>query len=328
MAATSTSTALAVQIYPPYSVQTVKVEPIPVPELDPASLLIKVHSSTLTTGELGWFAGMSHAVRPGYEVAGTVIKTGSEVTRFNVGDSIMALINYKGTGLSEITIVEEHAASTIPMNYLTALQALHTHAHLPTTPSTTKKSILIHGVSGAVGIYTALIAHHLNLTSIGTASSSSPILKRLGVHVIPHTYTPSDVLPHTPNSQGVDIILDTVGGADIISRGYEVINKTNGPSSSHYITLIVEGGVTVFADYAAAFAARGKENNVHAELFVVKSDGKQLEEGLPLLENWLDVVRGGMYDEKFRFGEEGVRKAYETLVRRDRKRGKIVVEME
>ncbi|KAJ3052331.1 hypothetical protein HK097_006506 [Rhizophlyctis rosea] len=335
------STALAAVIHPPYSPATIKVESFPIPDLKPTTLLIKTHSATLTAGELGWFDGMTDPIRPGYEISGTVVKVGTEITRFKEGDKIIALTNYRGGSLAEYAVVDDFAAahvpkylqkdlslaSTIPMNYLTALQALQSHAQLPTTPKNPKPTILIHGVSGGVGIYAALLSHHYGLKIIGTASSPSPILKRLGVHVVPHTYTTSDILPHTSNSQGVDIILDTVGTPSIISAGYSVINKS--PSNkSHFLTIVVRGGRNGYLEYKEAVAKQAEENGVHAELIVVQSDGKQLEEGLPNLEEWMDVVREGKYDRNFEFGEEGVREAYETLERRDRKRGKIVVDFQ
>ena len=104
------ASALTTHIYPPYNPSTVKIEPVVVPKPVPANaLLVESHASTLTTGELGWFTGMSYPISPGYEVAGIVIALGEGVTRFKVGDEILALINQNGGGLSEVVVVEEYA---------------------------------------------------------------------------------------------------------------------------------------------------------------------------------------------------------------------------
>lgn len=74
-----------------YNNRDIRIEDIPVPEIRPGELLMK----TLASGVCGsdtmeWYRAPKAPVVLGHEVAGEVVKTGSDVKKFRVGDRIVA----------------------------------------------------------------------------------------------------------------------------------------------------------------------------------------------------------------------------------------------
>lgn len=109
---------------------------------------------------------MGEKIVPGFDVAGIVIKVGSEVVKFKVGDEIYGDINEEGLSnlkilgtLSEYTIAEERLlahkpknlsfieAASIPLAMETAYEGLE-RAEL-----SAGKSILVLGGAGGVGSF-------------------------------------------------------------------------------------------------------------------------------------------------------------------------------
>ena len=156
----------------------------------------------------------------GYEVAGTVDAVGAGVTRFSVGDRVVALTRFGGYA-SEAVVREGYAfpfhaelsdaeASALPVNYLTALIALYRMANV-----VADETVLIHGAGGGVGIAAIQLARLRRATVIGTASTSKhAALRSFGVdHLI--DYRTADVareVRRITGNRGVDVVLDPVGG--------------------------------------------------------------------------------------------------------------------
>ena len=69
----------------------VRVESVPVPEIGPGEILIKVHTCGICGTDLKKIATGSHSAPRifGHETAGTVVLTGRNVTRFVPGDRVM-----------------------------------------------------------------------------------------------------------------------------------------------------------------------------------------------------------------------------------------------
>lgn len=156
----------------------------------------------------------------GYEVAGIVDGTGAGVTRFSVGDRVLALTRFGGYA-SEVVVPETYVfpfhadlsdaeAAALPVNYLTALIALYRMANIAAG-----ETVLIHGAGGGVGIAAIQLARLRRAIVIGTASSSKhAALRSFGVdHLV--DYRTSDVareVRRITNNRGVDVVLDPVGG--------------------------------------------------------------------------------------------------------------------
>src|ERR1700674_3733084 len=73
-------------------VNDVRVETIPVPEIGPGEVLVKIHTCGICGTDLKKIHTGSHdAPRVfGHEMSGTVAKVGTGVTGFQVGDRVMA----------------------------------------------------------------------------------------------------------------------------------------------------------------------------------------------------------------------------------------------
>src|SRR5437879_8591869 len=72
-------------------VNDVRVETVPVPEIGPGELLVRIHTCGICGTDLKKIATGSHAAPRifGHEMAGTVVRVGEDVTKFKVGDRVM-----------------------------------------------------------------------------------------------------------------------------------------------------------------------------------------------------------------------------------------------
>jgi NADPH:quinone reductase-like Zn-dependent oxidoreductase len=156
----------------------------------------------------------------GYEVAGTIDAIGPQVTRFAIGDRVLALTRFGGYASEAVAqqayVFPFHAdlsdaeAAALPVNYLTALLALYKMANVAAG-----ETVLIHGAGGGVGIAAIQLARLRRATIIGTASASKHhALRSLGVdHLIDYrTTNVEQEVRRICGNRGVDVVLDSLGG--------------------------------------------------------------------------------------------------------------------
>ncbi|KAF7819591.1 2-methylene-furan-3-one reductase-like [Senna tora] len=210
--------------------QVLKLHPSwPIPELEPDQLLIKVVAASLNPVDykrmLDWFPKTDplKPTVPGFDVAGVVVKVGSEVKKFKVGDEVYGDINEEGISnlktlgtLSEYTVAEERLLAHKPP-FLSFVEAASIPAAIETayeglerTQFSSSKSILVLGGAGGVGNYVVQLAKHVYGASKIAASASTQkqeLLKELGVDLpIDYTKTNFEDLPDK-----FDVVYDTVG---------------------------------------------------------------------------------------------------------------------
>ncbi len=158
---------------------------------------------------------------PGLEIAGTVIETGANTTRWKIGDRICALVI--GGGYAEYCSVPEGQCLPIPDN-LTFIEA----ASLPETFFTvwsnvydrgnlkSGESLLVHGGSSGIGVTAIQIAKALGSTVYVTAGSAEKcrFCEALGaakaINYKKEIF--ADAIKQLTNGKGVDVILDMIGG--------------------------------------------------------------------------------------------------------------------
>jgi NADPH:quinone reductase-like Zn-dependent oxidoreductase len=196
-----------------------EVQERPDPELGPDDVRVDVAASGINFADVMARVGLyADAPKPpcviGYEVAGTVLELGADVTGLSPGQRVIAATKFGGyasqvvvpatdvTPLPEGLSFEQGAA--IPVNYGTAWAALVGYGSLQ--PG---ERVLIHSAGGGVGIAATQIAKRFGAEVWGTASPPKhERCAELGVDQALDYTTPGwdRGLPK------FDVILDAVGG--------------------------------------------------------------------------------------------------------------------
>ena len=174
----------------------------PVPEPGPGQLRVRVRAAPVHPVDIGTRVGaFAERVgwRPpfvlGWDLAGTVDAVGEGVTAFQPGDEVVGLHDWfhgggAGTQAEYALLdaaataaapsgVDPAAAATLPLNALTAAQALD-------LAGLSAGSIAITGAAGAVGAYAAQLAVHRGLTVYAVAGpQDEEFLRGLGAVFVP-----------------------------------------------------------------------------------------------------------------------------------------------
>ena len=171
----------------------------------------------------------------GLEIAGEVIKTGKEVRKIKIGDKVCALV--AGGGYSEYVPapytqclpipkgLNFEEASILPETFFTIWFNLFIKNKIEK-----KQRILIHGGSGGIGTTAIQVTKIFGLKIFTTTRSKNKSIKckKLGAHFsinVKETDFEKFIKEKT-NNEGVDIILDIVGG-DYVQKNINVL-KRNG----------------------------------------------------------------------------------------------------
>jgi NADPH:quinone reductase-like Zn-dependent oxidoreductase len=156
----------------------------------------------------------------GYEVSGHIDAVGTGVEGLREGDRVVSLTRFGG--YSDTVVVPAgqaalvpanlslEAAAAMPVNYLTAWLML---VHLGNVHA--GERVLVHAAAGGVGQAALQIARWRGAEVIGTASPSKHArLREEGVaHCIDYTTQDFEAeVKRITGGQGVDIVLDAVGG--------------------------------------------------------------------------------------------------------------------
>ena len=155
----------------------------------------------------------------GVECAGRVVKLGSGVTEFALGERVLAMVPGSlsrficapvATTVSLPAAIEDRAAATIPITFLTAAYALESLAHLQ--PG---ERVLIHAATGGVGQAAIQIAQAAGAVVFATASQGKwQILKDLGVeHIFDSRTTEFEAaIRALTHGEGLDVVLNSLRG--------------------------------------------------------------------------------------------------------------------
>src|SRR5829696_5799014 len=166
---------------------------------------------------------------PGLEIAGEVAALGAEVTRWKVGDKVMALV--VGGGYAQYCLAHEShclpvpamlsmiEAAAIPETFLTVWHNAFDRGRLRAG-----ETLLVHGGSSGIGTAAIQLAREVGARVITTAGSPEKCkaCRKLGADPAIN-YKTEDFVAVTKaatGGKGADVILDIVGG-DYIERNYE-----------------------------------------------------------------------------------------------------------
>jgi len=201
-----------------------EVQTVPVPELRPGQVLIRVRAAGINRPDLLQRAGR-YPPPPGaseilgLEVAGEIAGVGAGVERWREGDRVTALL--PGGGYAEYALVDARHALPIP----DGLDFAHAAA-LPETVFTVwanvfeggrlqrGETLLVHGANSGIGVTAVQMAKAAGARVIATARGAEKAAKarEIGADVAIDA-TAGDWAAAVKSAGAVDVILDMMGAA-------------------------------------------------------------------------------------------------------------------
>jgi NADPH:quinone reductase-like Zn-dependent oxidoreductase len=205
------------------------------PEPEPAinDVVVQVHASGFTAGELTWRSTWIDRLDrdrtpsiPGQELAGVVTALGYGTTGLSVGQRVFGLTDtYRAGGLAEYVAIETRnlaplpadvdftVGASLPMPGLTAWQGLFEHGRLQAG-----QSVLVHGAAGSVGSMVTQLAREVGAYVIGTGRAPDR-QAALDFGAVEFVDLENDALEDLGD---VDLVFDVIGG-DIQKRSANLI---------------------------------------------------------------------------------------------------------
>lgn len=313
---------------------------VPEPIVREDEVLVEIYAasvnlldSKIKSGEFKLILPYKMPLVLGHDVAGVIIKVGSRVKNFKVGDEIYARasdfhigtfaefisVNEKDIALKPKNLTMEEASS-IPLVGLTAWQALVEKSKVQKG-----QKVFIQAGSGGVGTFAIQLAKHLGATVATTASEKSfDFLKDLGADVL--------IDYKTQNFEDVLIDYDVVLNSQdskTLEKSFEVVKSQgkiisiSGPPTPVFAE---EFNLPWYVKFATKLLSskvrkRAKKQNVNYSFLFMKADGKQLIEITKLIESGkIKPVIDKVF--AFEITNDAVR-----YVESGRAKGKVVIKM-
>jgi NADPH:quinone reductase-like Zn-dependent oxidoreductase len=163
----------AVRFYGSRGSERVVLEEIPTPEIGAGQVLIRVHATAVTPGELEWYPTL-HTPKGdprsqqilSHEFSGVIEEVAADITGLEKGDAVYGMNNWFMDGAAAEYCIStpteiapkpkalDHVhTAAVPISGLTAWQALFEHGKLEAG-----QKVLIHGGAGGVGTFAIQLA--------------------------------------------------------------------------------------------------------------------------------------------------------------------------
>ena len=218
------------------SPEVLKIREMPVPSIGEADVRVSVKTIGINFADLFARLGYYPAIPkppfvPGLEFAGTVESIGKGVKGFRKGDRVLGFTRLKA--YAEFVSVPAGLLTRMPsgmsfkeaaalgVTYLTAYHGLVTLGQIKKG-----ESLLLHAAAGGVGTAALQIAKHLGVQVYATVGSKAKIqTAREQGAVLTINYADQDfaeIIRRETNGQGVDVILDSVGGK-VFRKGWKLL---------------------------------------------------------------------------------------------------------
>lgn len=231
--------AVALDFKTPGSFKNLHWKPLPEVDLQSDEIEIKPIAAGLNFRDVMYAMGLlsDEAVENGFagatlgmEVAGTVVRTGSDVQDFKVGDEVLGfapacfssrvITATTATAHKPIAWSFEEAA-TIPTAFFTVYYAFSHLAQLQ--PG---EKVLIHGASGGVGLAAIQLARHMGAVVFAAAGTPEKraMVKHAGADYVMDSRSlafAEEVLKLT-HGEGVDVVLNSVYG-EAVNRNLAIL---------------------------------------------------------------------------------------------------------
>ncbi|HFK1766182.1 NADPH:quinone reductase [Bacillus wiedmannii] len=278
-----------------YGKVPMRMAEVPTPEINEYEVLAEIHAASINPidfkirdGKVKMLLKYEMPLILGNDFSGVIVKVGSKVTHFKVGDEIYARPrkNKIGTFAEYIAIHEDDVAlkpknlsfeeaASIPLVGLTSYQALHDIMHLQKG-----QKILIHAGSGGVGTFAIQLAKIMGATVTTTASEAgADLVKSLGADEIINYKTEK----FEEMLQDYDAVFDTIGGTtleksfNIIKSGGNIVSVSGMPNARFG----KEFGSGFFKTFLFSLASRKltaleKKHNAQYSFLFMKPSGDQL----------------------------------------------------
>lgn len=277
---------------------------MPEPILGEHDVLVRVQAAGINQLDEKIRVGEFTAILPyrlplvlGLDVAGTVLRVGSRVSRFRAGDEVYArprdqrigsfaeriAIDESDVAPKPTTISMEEAGS-LPLVALTAWQALVELGDV--RPG---QKVLIHAGAGGVGSIAIQLAKHLGADVATTASAgNTEFVRRLGAdHVIDYRAQDFEKV-----LTGYDLVLDSLGGENLakslrILRPGGMAIGISGPPTPEYaraagLNPIVRVAITALS---RTIRRQAKRLGVDYRFLWMRASGDQLRQITELVES-------------------------------------------
>lgn len=269
---------------------------LPTPEPGPSEIRVAVRAAGVNPVDWKIRAGWMREAMPldlpvplGSEVAGVVEAVGADVDGFSVGDEVFGSVAPGSGGYAQQALLSASATAHKP-----AALPFTTAAVLPVAAATAYdgitqlgldagRTLLINGVGGGVGVVAAQIARDRDITVVGTASEDKrELTESLGAVLVVSGDGAADrvreILP-----QGVDAVLDLVGGGALEAVAGLVADPRRVVSAGDPETVEKVGGVPIVRDRTSAvldavvtLVAQGKIDPHVTEVFPLQEAGSAL----------------------------------------------------
>lgn len=312
----------------------------PEPQLQDDDVLIRIHAtgvnlldSKIRDGEFKLLLPYRPPFILGHDLAGTVIRTGSRVRQFKVGDAVYSRPrDYRFGTFAEFIAVKEAdvalkpknlnmtEAASIPLVALTAWQAL-----VEVGKVKPGQKVFIQAGSGGVGTIAIQLAKHLGATVATTTSAkNADLVRSLGADIV-IDYNTQDF---ETILSGYDLVLNSQDpktlekSLRVLKPGGQLIS-ISGPPDPPFAKEI---GLNLFLKLAVYLLGRGvrkkaKSLGVRYSFLFMRAQGQQLSRITSLIES--DVIRP-VVEKVFPF--EMTREAL-AYVETGRAKGKVVIKI-
>lgn len=272
------------------------------PQAGPSEAIVQVEAVSLNRGEAMASAYLPDGTRPGWDLAGTVIKQAADGTGPKVGSRVMGVLDagswaeQVAAPISRLAVIPDKVtfaqASALPIAGLTALHALEKGGFL------LHKRVLITASTGGVGYFALQLARKSGAYVVGfTRQARNAVLAReAGADEV----IVGDDLSAASASGPYHLIIDLVGGKTLASAlpllAPGAICVTVGGSASPEATinvmhLIGAGGASLRGLNMYAEFDRGALSAISEELAWLAQlvADRQLQTGIEVEASWTKV---------------------------------------
>ncbi|PXY39873.1 NADPH:quinone oxidoreductase [Flavobacterium cheongpyeongense] len=304
-------------------------------------VLVQIHAagvnlldSMIKHGEFKIFLPYKTPIINGHDMAGTVVKVGSGVKKFKIGDEVYSRVGdyrigtfaqYIAVNVSDLALKPKNLsmeeAGSIPLVGLTAWQALVEIANVKKG-----QKVFIQAGSGGVGTFAIQLAKHLGAYVATTTSTKNiDLVKSLGADLVIDYKTQEfsnllkdyDVVLHSNREK---IVLEQSLG--ILKKGGQLISLVGPPTPEFAKEIGLPWYLKLVTKLLSSSARKkAKKLNVSFKFLFMRAEGNQLGEITKLIE--AGIIKP-VIDKVFPFEQTNEALSY---VETGRSKGKVVVKI-